>query len=70
MEGTPRLAERGRRPFKPQTVLLRQMPAWVRTTSGDGSHELRNGQILSFSIGQDFGLTDFRAASAAVAFGR
>ena len=26
MEGTPRLAERGRRPFKPQTVLLRQRP--------------------------------------------
>jgi hypothetical protein len=27
MEGTPRLAERGRGRFKPQTVLLRQMPA-------------------------------------------
>jgi hypothetical protein len=24
MEGTPRLAEGGRRPFKPQTVLLRE----------------------------------------------
>lgn len=27
MEGPPRLAERGRRRFKPQTVLWRQMPA-------------------------------------------
>jgi hypothetical protein len=29
MEGTPRLAERGRSPFKPQTVLLDQMPSVV-----------------------------------------
>jgi hypothetical protein len=27
MEGTPRLTERERGPFKPQTVLLRQMPS-------------------------------------------
>ena len=33
MEGTPRLAERGRRPFKPQTVLLRWMPSVGSTYS-------------------------------------
>jgi hypothetical protein len=27
MEGTPRLAERGGSPFKPQTALLCQMPS-------------------------------------------
>jgi hypothetical protein len=35
LEGTPRLAERGRSPFKPQTALLRLMTAVVRTTSGE-----------------------------------
>jgi hypothetical protein len=43
MEGTPRLAERGRRPFKPQTVLLRRVPSvgsndiW-RSQTESGSH--------------------------------
>jgi hypothetical protein len=40
MEGTPRLAERGRRPSKPQTVLLRQM-------STVGSNHMWRSQIIS-----------------------
>jgi hypothetical protein len=36
MEGTSEPAERGSSPFKPQTVLLRQMPSVGQTTPGGG----------------------------------
>jgi hypothetical protein len=59
MEGTPRLAERGRRPFKPQTVLLRPVAArglsddiWRSQRLFEAGFTLARSRSLVSSIGE------------------
>jgi hypothetical protein len=49
MEGTPRLADRGRSPFKPQTALLRgRPPVGVESHSGEAGTNLGSLGFCSF----------------------